>query len=319
MARQLIVNDAFGALTVPQAREQIINWGDSALSALAISENLMRNQMPQVSFATSHDPLPTTDRVLIKIPDSARLLQWQLAKLNQALPSATPVIIAGMQKHIGKAHEQAIERYLADVTPQLIKQRARLWLGRTSSATEMPTCEHFQLSDMRIHQHPGVFAEQRLDLGTRVLLDYLDEIAPAATVCDLCCGAGPIAAAWLAKYPEAQMTLTDASAIAISCGAQTMSDNFADADITLHHTDGLTHIDQSFDLILCNPPFHQHGAITTDLAWHLFKQAAKALNPGGRFVVVANRHLGYHQILKRLFKKVTTISRDPKFVVLVAS
>ncbi len=319
---QLLVNDAFGALSVPLAGKNIINWGDSAVSALAIAENLARNQLPQAPFATSLDDVPVAQRVLFKIPESARLFAWQLAQLNKALPVGTPIILAGMQKYIANAHEATMADYLADLTPQLTKQRARLWLARSGTETSIKNSKPYLMpvsnqQDISVHQHPGVFAEAKLDIGTRVMLQYLPTIEPGEQVCDLCCGAGNLAAAWLAMHPEAQVTLTDASAIAMHCSVNTMEANFPDANVTLHHTDGLANIEQKFDLILCNPPFHQHGAVTTDLAWHLFKQAAKQLNRGGRFVVVANRHLNYHQILKRLFKRVKTISKDPKFVVMV--
>lgn len=314
---QLIVNDAFGALSIPLAKFQVINWGDSAVSALAIAENLHRNQLPQIPFATSMDAVPVCDRVLLKIPDNARLFAWQLAQLNQALPQGTPIILAGMQKYVAKAHEAAMDVYLDQITPQLTKQRARLWLARTGQNQVVPIADAYDMNGISIRQHPGVFAEQKLDIGTRVMLEYLDKIEPGEQVCDLCCGAGNLAAAWLQKHPSAKLTLTDASAIAMDCTLATMQHNYPNAELVLHHTDGFENIEQSFDLILCNPPFHQHGAITTDLAWYLFKQAAKQLNPGGRFAIVANRHLGYHQILKRLFKRVDTISKDPKFVVMV--
>ena len=74
----------------------------------------------------------------------------------------------------------------------------------------------------------------------------------------------------------------------------------------------------SLDLVLCNPPFHQGRTEGDHVAWEMFRQARRALRPGGRLLVVGNRHLGYHWKLQRLFDRCETVASDRRFVVLAA-
>jgi 16S rRNA (guanine1207-N2)-methyltransferase len=73
-----------------------------------------------------------------------------------------------------------------------------------------------------------------------------------------------------------------------------------------------------FELILLNPPFHDGGAVGDHIALRLFRQAAQRLAPGGRLLLVGNRHLGYHRSLRRWFSRVRQLDADPKFVVFEA-
>lgn len=73
------------------------------------------------------------------------------------------------------------------------------------------------------------------------------------------------------------------------------------------------------DLILNNPPFHQRGATVSTISERMFKEASQALTTHGALWVVGNRHLGYHQHLKRSFQQVSVDSDHPKFVILCAT
>ncbi|KZY83646.1 hypothetical protein A3740_05280 [Oleiphilus sp. HI0068] len=71
-------------------------------------------------------------------------------------------------------------------------------------------------------------------------------------------------------------------------------------------------------MILCNPPFHQQNTVSTSIAQSFFKEAKRALKTGGEVWLVANRHLGYHSDLKRIFGNFENIAANKKFVILKA-
>ena len=50
----------------------------------------------------------------------------------------------------------------------------------------------------------------------------------------------------------------------------------------------------------------------------MFADARTALRDGGELWVVGNRHLGYHEKLRRMFGNCELVASDPKFVVLRA-
>ena len=56
---------------------------------------------------------------------------------------------------------------------------------------------------------PGVFSGERLDPGTRVLLDAAPDPAPSGTLVDLGCGWGPVTLALASASPEARVVAVD--------------------------------------------------------------------------------------------------------------
>jgi len=73
--------------------------------------------------------------------------------------------------------------------------------------------------------------------------------------------------------------------------------------------------DESSDLILCNPPFHQQHVVGIGIAFTLFESAKLALKQHGELWVVANRHLGYDKTLNSLFGNCRTVAANKKFTV----
>jgi len=74
-----------------------------------------------------------------------------------------------------------------------------------------------------------------------------------------------------------------------------------------------------FDLILCNPPFHQGHVIGDHIAWQMFAQSKKQLRKDGELWIVGNRHLQYHIKLKKIFGNCRQVAGNAKFVMLAAS
>lgn len=318
----LLVNDAFGALACNLASWQPKLWLDSAVEILACQSNLASNQLPELAISAQHQAPPEAEQVLIKIPKSVAMLDWQLAQLNQTMPLGTQVWLAGMVKHLGPGHQRVIEQRLSQVQGSRIERKAKLWLGRTHANVSMPPFHVIQLESpfaLSLHNHPGVFSAQKLDPGARCLLAHMEQLPAATRVLDLCSGNGVLGLAYLQMHPEAAMQFSDASSAALLSTEASVAAN-GNRPYRCHHTDGLYGMDKGqFELILCNPPFHQASSVTTDVARTLFAECQQGLAAKGQLVVVANRHLDYKSMLKPLFKQVKIISRDPKFVVFIAS
>ena len=69
----------------------------------------------------------------------------------------------------------------------------------------------------------------------------------------------------------------------------------------------------TYDAIVCNPPFHTGRASTPALGQAIIEAAARALRPGGRFYMVANRGLPYEPMLKASFASFETLADNNKF------
>ena len=86
----------------------------------------------------------------------------------------------------------------------------------------------------------------------------------------------------------------------------------------LHWHDVNRGLPRRYDAIVSNPPFHQGRADQPGLGLAFIDTAARALNPGGRFWMVANRHLPYESTLAARFSRVQTLAIQDGFKVFEA-
>jgi 16S rRNA (guanine1207-N2)-methyltransferase len=116
------------------------------------------------------------------------------------------------------------------------------------------------------------------------------------------------------------VTFIDESYQALASAEFTLRANVAvSSTATFLVADGMSGVPAgTVDLVLTNPPFHTHRARTDATAWRMFNGSRAALRRGGELWVVANRHLGYHVKLRRLYGNCEVAASDPKFVVLRA-
>jgi 16S rRNA (guanine1207-N2)-methyltransferase len=76
---------------------------------------------------------------------------------------------------------------------------------------------------------------------------------------------------------------------------------------------------QRYDAIVSNPPFHQGRADLPELGRAFITSAADALQPDGRLLLVANRHLPYEAVLGQRFREVRTLVTQEGFKVIEAT
>lgn len=161
------------------------------------------------------------------------------------------------------------------------------------------------------------FAGNKLDEGTRLLLEAL-EVRATDKALDIGCGAGAIGLAVAQKATQGHVTMIDASLVAVATAQQ------AAAQAHLHNvhvlaSDGTQAVrEQRFDLVVTNPPFHQGGIQTTEIAERFIREAAQVLSPSGRFYLVANRFLKYEPTMRTFFQSVEEVSGDTRYKVLRA-
>ena len=110
--------------------------------------------------------------------------------------------------------------------------------------------------------------------------------------------------------------LADTDLLAIECARS----NLPSAEIVAHDlTQSPLPGQQLFDLILCNPPFHQ--AYEKNLSFmHSFPaHARKMLALRGQLAIVANSFLPYQTLLARHFPSVTRLNDNGRFQILLVA
>ena len=172
--------------------------------------------------------------------------------------------------------------------------------------------------EIQVQSRPGVFSWDRLDDGTRALLDVMD-VQDTGAILDLGCGSGIVGAVAAQLAPAAHVILTDVGADAIASSRRTVAANGLAGRCEVMPSDIAAVVpDRSIDLVLTNPPFHTGKATDLLVAAQFVRDAARVLKPGGRLMLVANRTLPYELWLRECFGAYQTAFDGRRFKVLSA-
>ena len=164
---------------------------------------------------------------------------------------------------------------------------------------------------------PSVFAQGKLDEGTRLLIEAL-QVQPADEALDIGCGAGYLGLHIARQANRGHVTMVDASLATVALAQRNITESGL-PNINVLPSDGAQAVlSQRFDLVVTNPPFHQGGIQTTEIAERFIREAAHVLRPQGRFYLVANRFLKYEPTLKAHFNNITEVGGNTRFKVLLA-
>ncbi len=136
------------------------------------------------------------------------------------------------------------------------------------------------------------FFDTRIRVDPRVLIPRpeTEELMtliknPSGRVLDLCCGSGAIGISLKKKYPALDVTLADISGAALDVAKQNALDN--KVDVHCVQSNFLESIKETFDIIICNPPY------VTESEWE--EIATKEYEPRLAFV----GGLEFYQKLRR--------------------
>ncbi|MFD9357757.1 methyltransferase [Streptomyces sp. NPDC060031] len=334
-----VIGDRWGALTTALSAYHPTQITDSSLTRSATAANLDRAGIgtgkDTVTLLTTQDAPPDRiDVLLVRVPKSLALLEDQLYRVAPHVHAGTVVVGTGMVKEIHTSTLRLFEKILGPTKTSLAEKKARLIFctpgnpGAVHPTTPGPWPVTYTVdqeagsgSGLTVVNHAGIFCADRLDVGTRFFLQNIPTNTDGARVVDLGCGNGIVGTAVAVADPDAEVVFTDESYQAVASAEATYRANVQGrldrAEFIVG--DGVAMLPPgSVDLILCNPPFHSHQATTDATALRMFAQSRKALRPGGELWVVANRHMGYHSHLQRLFGNNEVAASEPKFVVLRA-
>lgn len=323
-SKLLILNDKFGALVTALHVFNPVAISDSYLSQQATFVNLQNNKLKQDNIklrSTLEWPEQTFDVVLIKVPKTLALLEDQLIRLQQVITSNTIIIAAGMVKTMSANVWKLLDKYVGPTKPSLAKKKARLIFVEVRADLEKlqspyPVYYSLENTAYRICNHANVFSRESLDIGTRFLLAHLPSIVTAEHIVDLGCGNGVVGLMLAELNPIAQIHFIDESYMAIASAKQNFTQAMSEKKPMFYVANGLTQFaEETIDLIVCNPPFHQQNTIGNQIAISMFQQSYRALSNGGQLWVIGNRHLGYHIDLKKQFKNCIEVAANKKFII----
>jgi 23S rRNA (guanine1835-N2)-methyltransferase len=316
----LLVNDAFGALAVGTTGSARASWSDSVITHLATASNLARNGLPVDVLNVPSTDVPTRayDTVLWRLPRSLDVLRAQTGVVRSL--GRRRVLAGGMDKHMPPTYLDYLRRF-GTVVVHPGRRKAHVYeiaFGGNEPATGAEERRAIDAFGFTLTSGPYVFGGDRLDAGTALLAGVLDQAPAASAVADLCCGTGVLGLVVQRLQPTAEVHYFDESYQAVFAARTNVAANAPNSASTFHVADGFGGIEARFDLVVCNPPFHQGNVVTDDVALDLFRHAKHRLKPGGELWMVGNRHLDYHAKLRHIFPSVRQVAATSTFVVLAA-
>ena len=133
----------------------------------------------------------------------------------------------------------------------------------------------------------GVFSGERIDPGTRVLLDELPDLSglPDGTFVDMGCGYGPIALTLAARHPGRRVVAVDVNERARELCASNA--RLARLAVEVHSPEDVP-ADLPVAAVVSNPPIRVGKAVLHDLLTHWLGRMVE----GGEAWLVVQRHLG---------------------------
>ncbi|TGS10987.1 class I SAM-dependent methyltransferase [Mesorhizobium sp. M2E.F.Ca.ET.209.01.1.1] len=163
---------------------------------------------------------------------------------------------------------------------------------------------------------PGMFSFDRVDAGSKLLVASLPDDLKG-NVADFCAGWGYLAAEILRRSRSlTALDLYEADFEALEAARLNVH---GDIEPRFFWIDLLTEaVERRYDAIVMNPPFHSGRAAEPGIGAGIIRAASKALKPGGRLFMVANRQLPYEQVLSAAFASHAEIARDGMFKVFSA-
>ena len=147
----------------------------------------------------------------------------------------------------------------------------------------------------------GVFSFKKIDLGTKILIEYMNIPKESAILLDLGCGYGPIGIVLGYESPHSQIYFIDVNKRAAWCAKQNIRINFPDnrdrfSVLTGNYFAPLKNKDIKFDGIYMNPPMRRGRNEFLEL----IHEIPKFLKSKGFFQFVIKRKMGATYILKYL-------------------
>ena len=158
------------------------------------------------------------------------------------------------------------------------------------------------INDKMVMSKPGLFGWNKIDRGSELLISQLPlaldlNLKKPTRMLDLGCGYGYLTLA-SAKQNFNYRCATDNNAAAITAAKANFKNH--QLEVTTLAADCGQGINETFDLILCNPPFHQGFSVDGDLTDKFLQQTHNLLSASGWALFVVNQFVPLEQKAEKL-------------------
>lgn len=169
----------------------------------------------------------------------------------------------------------------------------------------------------RFKTDSGVFSKNKLDFGSRLLIETLLREQRKGPFLDVGCGYGPIGLAIASTYPQTIVHMVDVNERALSLAQENAALNRL-KNVKIYRSDRLLAVSkQDFSVIVTNPPIRAGKQVVHDI----FSQALEHLRLQGELWVVIQKKQGAPSALNKLqelFGNVEVVTKKKGYYILKA-
>lgn len=223
----------------------------------------------------------------------------------------------GTKTYFGKARERCGSGELhklgkGDFVAELVRDGT---LGEALEDQDYPRLRPLEVGGERFISKPGQFGWDKVDQGSAWLIESLQPVwqrlaTATPTVLDLGCGYGYLSL-HCARLGAASITATDNNAAALLACRENLATTAVSHQVVA--ADAGDAVAGRFDLVICNPPFHQGFAVEGELTDRFVQAVAAHLNPDGQAALVVNRFIPLERKAAGLFGEVETWADNGRF------
>ncbi|MFK0687206.1 class I SAM-dependent methyltransferase [Mesorhizobium sp. IMUNJ 23033] len=239
--------------------------------------------------------------------------------IERVAPGGSIIVAGGKEDGIASLRKRIDELVLLD--GHLPKHHGiAFWFARpadTGAASVLRAANPDLVVEGRFRTVPGMFSFDKIDAGSKLLVDNLPHDL-RGSIADFCTGWGYVAAEVAARSSGiSSLDLFEADFASLEAAKGNIGNTAAETHF--FWTDLLSEpVERRYDAIVMNPPFHRSRAAEPEIGAGMIHAAAKALKPGGKLFMVANRQLPYEPVLAKAFSSHAEIARDGMFKVFSA-
>lgn len=240
---------------------------------------------------------------------------WIAEAIERVVPGGLVLVAGGKEDGISSLRMR-VEK-LADVAGSLPKYHGvAFWFRRPAEASSIAAAFRPEpmLVDGRFTTAPGMFSHDRIDAGSQLLVECLPDTAKGVAA-DFGAGWGYLSAMLAERTTGlSKIDLYEADYEALEAARRNLAGMPGPPAFGFFWHDLVGEkVEQKYDLIVMNPPFHQSRATEPGIGQAMIKAASVALKPGGQLLMVANRGLPYEQTLRAGFKDVQELRNEGGF------
>lgn len=175
---------------------------------------------------------------------------------------------------------------------------------------------------------PGQYGWNKVDAGSKLLMDTLLESKALTTeavqsILDLGCGYGYLSTRVLqdehTRKCLTRLVATDNNAAAIRSCKENVSKYTNELSIDVITSDCADNIHEEFDVVVCNPPFHQGFENDRSLTHKFLKSAARHLVSRGKAYFVVNSFIPLEQLALDYFSNARILLNNKQFKLVSAT